>query len=189
MSRDLETAQIIDGVLRLLVMTGMIGGMIIAPNAVQLGDIILKRLDKRSRARNAHTLVTYMKKSGLVDYNKFNEGELRVVITEKGRERLTRSDFRDLKILTPEIWDGRWRLVLFDIAESNRKIRDALRGKLKALGFYKLQKSAWAYPYSCNYEMEIIRQVYRISSRDIVVAEVNQIDREIELKEYFKIDT
>lgn len=189
MSRDLETAKIIDGVLKLLVVTGMVGGMLLAPNAVKLGNVALKKLDKRSRVRNAQSLVTYMKQSGLVEYSKLGTGDLFVTITKHGINRLTLSEFRDLRIPVPNSWDGRWRLVLFDIAETKRRSRGSLRGKLKKLGFYKLQKSAWVYPYACENEIEIVRQVYRIPDHDIVVVEVNAISRENELKEYFKIDT
>ena len=189
MSRDVETAKIINGVLKLLVVTGMVGGILLAPNAVKLGSVALKKLDKRSRARNAQNLVTYMKQSGLVEYSKSDTGELLVTITKQGRNRLTQSEFRDLIIPIPSIWDGKWRLVLFDIAEAKRRSRGAFRAKLRKLGFYKLQWSVWVYPYACENEIEIIRQVYRIPDHDIVVTEVNTINRENELKEYFKIDT
>lgn len=189
MSYSLETAKIIDGVLRLIVVTGMIGGLVLAPNAAQLGGIALKKLDKRSRARDARRLVTYMEYRGLVDAQETNDGNLQVAITEKGRSRLTRLDFRNLQIVKPKVWDGMWRLVLFDIAETHRRSRIAFIRKLRALGFNKLQRSAWVYPYACGNEIEIVRQAYQIPDRDIVVAEVNLKDREKELKEYFKIDT
>ncbi len=41
-------------------------------------------------------------------------------------------------------WDGKWRIIIFDIPESQRKIRRILRGKLKEWGFIAWQKSVWA---------------------------------------------
>lgn len=41
-------------------------------------------------------------------------------------------------------WDGKWRIIIFDIPESHRKIRRTLRGKLKEWGFIAWQKSVWA---------------------------------------------
>jgi DNA-binding HxlR family transcriptional regulator len=32
-------------------------------------------------------------------------------------------------------WDGKWRIIIFDIPEKQRKIRRILRGKLKEWGF------------------------------------------------------
>ena len=44
-------------------------------------------------------------------------------------------------------WDGKWRIVLFDVPESKRPIRDYLRGVLKRLGFKEFQRSMWVWPY------------------------------------------
>lgn len=41
-------------------------------------------------------------------------------------------------------WDGKWRIIIFDIPESQRKIRRILRGKLRQWGFVAWQKSVWA---------------------------------------------
>ncbi|MBI2593531.1 hypothetical protein HYW44_02730 [Candidatus Daviesbacteria bacterium] len=43
-----------------------------------------------------------------------------------------------------EDWDGKWRIIIFDIPEKQRKIRRILRGKLKEWGFKPWQKSVWA---------------------------------------------
>jgi len=42
-----------------------------------------------------------------------------------------------------EKWDGRWRIVIFDIPEQRRVIRNLLRRNLKKWGFTHLQKSVW----------------------------------------------
>lgn len=47
-------------------------------------------------------------------------------------------------------WDGRWRLVFWDIPEENRAARDVLRDKLKQLGFIRWQKSVWASKKNCT---------------------------------------
>ena len=47
----------------------------------------------------------------------------------------------------PRPWDGRWRVILFDIPESKRPIRDYVRGVLKRLDCYQLQRSMWIYPF------------------------------------------
>ncbi|MBC8039130.1 MAG: hypothetical protein H7Y06_01160 [Opitutaceae bacterium] len=44
-------------------------------------------------------------------------------------------------------WDGRWRLMLFDLPETHRKARLALRRSLKQNGFGWLQNSAWISPH------------------------------------------
>ncbi len=53
----------------------------------------------------------------------------------------------NLKLTTAARWDGKWRIVLFDVPESKRPIRDYLRGVLKRLGFREFQRSMWVWPY------------------------------------------
>ena len=43
-------------------------------------------------------------------------------------------------------WDGRWRLVVFDVPEGRRGLRDKLRAQLRRRGFGYLQHSVWITP-------------------------------------------
>lgn len=55
-----------------------------------------------------------------------------------GTEKLARA---------PQSWDGKWRIVLFDVPEGKRPLRDYLRGVLKRIGFREFQRSMWVWPY------------------------------------------
>lgn len=55
-----------------------------------------------------------------------------------GEEFLKFRDFNEAD------WDGKWRIIIFDIPEKNRQIRNLLRYRLKEWGFIKWQKSVWA---------------------------------------------
>jgi len=61
-----------------------------------------------------------------------------------------------------EKWDGQWRMVIFDIPEDLRKARDALRSKLKELGFCELQKSVFVFPYECKDEIDFIVEFFGV---------------------------
>jgi DNA-binding transcriptional regulator PaaX len=43
-------------------------------------------------------------------------------------------------------WDGKWRMVLFDVPQAQAKLRTQLRRKLRALRFGWLQNSVWLSP-------------------------------------------
>ena len=43
-------------------------------------------------------------------------------------------------------WDGKWRMILFDLPEEERESRRKLRKKLYASGFGCMQRSAWISP-------------------------------------------
>lgn len=48
--------------------------------------------------------------------------------------------------LTYRGWDGKWRVVTFDINEERKKLREYLRTKLVSLGFGRLQESVYITP-------------------------------------------
>jgi len=52
-----------------------------------------------------------------------------------------------LKELAKKEWDGLWRLVIFDIKEVDRVVRNKLREKLKKLGFAMWQESVYISPH------------------------------------------
>jgi DNA-binding transcriptional regulator PaaX len=83
-------------------------------------------------------------------------------ITELGKKELLKYNINDLKIKKPKIWDGKWRMVIFDIPEKFRDGRVALSQKLKEMGFYRLQKSVFVYPYECENEIDFIREFFDV---------------------------
>jgi DNA-binding transcriptional regulator PaaX len=50
--------------------------------------------------------------------------------------------------------DGIWKIIVFDIPESKRSVRNFIRGKLRALGFKKWQNSIWVSPYELDSDLE-----------------------------------
>lgn len=61
-----------------------------------------------------------------------------------GKSKLVRR--YPLSQLRDKRWDGRWRIVIFDIPEKKRDYRERLRNDLIALGFGKLQESIYITP-------------------------------------------
>lgn len=48
----------------------------------------------------------------------------------------------------PDDWDGRWSLVAFSVPEANRSVREALRTRLRWLGFAPLYDALWLSPHA-----------------------------------------
>lgn len=101
-----------------------------------------------------------------------------IEITELGKRRLREFDFDSLAIERPKRWDGKWRIVIFDIPEKRQRERRSLRMKLSAVGFYQLQKSVWVYPFACPDEVDFIcnfldidRWVHYIETNSLAGAE------------------
>lgn len=77
-------------------------------------------------------------------------------LTEKGRKVFGKVQFDDLTISPSKEWDKKWRFLVFDIPEKRKTLRDILRAKLKAIGFFQFQKSVWIYPFECEKEISYV---------------------------------
>lgn len=51
-------------------------------------------------------------------------------------------------------WDGYWRMVVYDIKESEKKLRSRLRSFLKHIGLLYIQKSVWITAFPVDEELE-----------------------------------
>lgn len=103
--------------------------------------------------------------------------------TSQKQWRVLKEVAREMKIKRGE-WDGKWRLVVFDIPERIKKARDALRGKLRELGFYELQKSVWVFPYGCKNEIDFIIEFFNLK-KYVRFCILESIDNELHLKKIF----
>lgn len=78
-------------------------------------------------------------------------GEVYLRLTSKGSDKI-KQDIPLFKYFNQR-WDGYWRLVIFDIPEKRKVLRDVLRRKLVSLGLGRWQKSVYITPF--NLEEEI----------------------------------
>lgn len=89
-----------------------------------------------------------LKKKGCLEKIE-RKGSISYRITERGKNKIER------KIFDRDVWDGKWRVVMFDIPEEEKRIRDNLRNVLIASGFKYFQKSVWLTPFDVLDEVEI----------------------------------
>lgn len=177
-----------------LVGTGALVGFLLA--APQAG-IIFKgfRFGKRDYDPDQwkHFNPSYLKRSlerlqkqKLVEMTKNADGTRTVAITRGGTRRLLKYALDDFAIPKPKTWDGKWRLVIYDVAKPKRKLRDVFRDTLKNLGFYMLQESVWLYPYPCEKEVTFLREYYGVGS-DVVYVVAQKIEDDTPLVTYFNL--
>lgn len=109
-----------------------------------------------------------------------------VQITKKGQRRLITYKLDELQIPKPEKWDGKWRIVVYDIPTEKNLARDALRATLKKLEFFELQKSVYLYPYPCSDAIDFIREIYGVGEH-VTLLTVGYLEDEEVYKEYFSL--
>lgn len=78
-------------------------------------------------------------------------------LTVRGKRWLLKYTLTDLTIPMPAKWDGRWRLVMYDVARNRASQRSVFRSTLKQLGFHNVQESVWLHPYPCEKEIHFLR--------------------------------
>ncbi len=100
---------------------------------------------------------------------------MHISLTQEGRRRCERYHIDALQIQKQKRWDGTWRILLFDVLENQRTVREALRGKLKELGFYKLQKSVWVHAFPCKKEITTLRNFFGLGEGQYMCLEVSSL--------------
>lgn len=164
----------------------VIGGAVVAVVALPGMAPVLNLFgnDKRKNWKINRTLQQFKKQKFVKIYYKDNEEFIE--ITERGKKRLLRYDYEDIKINIPKKWDKLWRIVIFDIPEKRKKARDAINIKLKELGFCSIQKSTFIFPYDCKNEIDFIGE-HMFARKYINYIVAKEVENERKLKKFFNL--
>ena len=149
---------------------------------------ILRATHKAWRAIDRRYLTSSIKalyKSKLIHQNDNKDGTTTFILSSEGK-KLALTYNLDNMAVKKHRWDSKWRIVIFDIPEKKKKIRDIFRFRLKGLGFLELQRSVFVLPFKCRNELEYIIEFYNIR-RFVRFIEADHIDNELDLKHRFKL--
>lgn len=84
-------------------------------------------------------------------------------------------------------WDGKWRVLIFDIPENRRFDRDNIRRALISIGFMRLQDSVWVYPYNCEDLISLLKADTE-TAEDVLYMIVETIENDEPIKKYFGLN-
>jgi DNA-binding transcriptional regulator PaaX len=165
-----------------------LGGVLIigamAPNIFQVfGKFKQSRRYSNKQLRNAFY---NLRRQNLVEIIQEKDNKIKIRLTNKGQVRIKEFSADILTISRPKKWDGKWRILIFDIPNKFTKAREALRRKLKDLRFYQLQKSVWIYPYPCEDEILFIAHVFQIEPF-IEILTVENLLHEDKIRRFFNL--
>jgi len=159
---------------------GMLSIALMAPNVAKamykLG-LVPKRRQNEYISSSASKLV----KRGLLFY----DGK-RYSMTPKGEDLFRQWQFADFKLEKPKKWDKKWRVIIFDIPETKRKIRDQIRTLFRSAGFYLLQDSVWVYPYDCEDLLTLLKSDLGVG-KNILYLIVDELENDKHLRESFDL--
>ncbi len=178
-------SEIVKDILRGLGMAGLIYMAAGSPYFVLNLMKNLKELKKYKKG-TVYSAFWRLQKQGCIEAKKRNH-QIYISLTEKGRKMAGWLQIDALKIKRSKKWDGKYRIVIFDIAQLKKIYREALRGKLKELGFYRLQDSVWIIPFDCRDEIELLRDFFGLNHKEMRLIVAEDIGPDDWLRKIFKI--
>lgn len=126
-----------------------------------------------------------LEKTKLVEIGE-EKGMQVVKITDRGRRKILRYALDRIEIKKPRMWDGKWLLVAFDLPEKLAHARQTLLAYLKGWGFYPLQESLYLHAFSCEKEIEFLREYLGIGEY-IRIFQVTKIENDELFREFFGV--
>lgn len=112
---------------------------------VQIDERVQKVFDLTFNQKTRGTLSGIMKE-GLIEKNKEES-------SDTGSYKLTEKGFSELCFQFPlfrflkDTWDGKWRVISYEIPEKKREMRDRLRREMQGWGLGPWHRSFWLTPH------------------------------------------
>lgn len=160
---------------------GLIAVSAIAPNMFQ----ILGRSGALARLKfQTRGVLTRLKMKGEIEFIE-RDGKRYARLTELGETSFALARQKiSLASGKPRKWDRRYRLVIFDVPEKRKKIREHLRSQMREVGFLRVQDSAWVYPYDCEEFVALLKADLHIGN-DVLYAVIEEIENDARIRKHF----
>ncbi|MBI3342623.1 hypothetical protein HY032_00505 [Candidatus Gottesmanbacteria bacterium] len=114
------------------------------------------------------------------------EGQDVVTITKEGKTKILKYALENLEVKKPQSWDGRWRVVIYDIPVRDRSLQWVIRDALKTMGFYQMQESVYLFPHPCYDEVEFLRSFYGVGAM-VKYLLVTKLEDDAPYRQYFGV--
>ena len=175
-----------NAVLASVYLTAGLSLILMAPNAVRLLKYVEKYIGPKPRLnRRISQAVNRLRERGLIERVETDKG-FAMRLTAKGAELAAFLEEEEnlFNIQKPKKWDYKWRIVIFDIWERRRSVRDRLRTLLQRNGFIKIQNSVWVYPYDCEELVVFLRTNLRLG-KGILYIVAEEVENDGTLRKHF----
>jgi len=175
-------------VLSLLAKGSILIGGFIAPNIWKLAKNWDKKdFDEWKRFNPAYLRRTIrrLEKQKLVRIVQ-KENKINVEITKNGKKKVLKYALNELELKKPNVWDGKWRVIIYDIPKKSKHLQNLIRETLQRLEFIPLQNSVYLSPFPCEKEIEFLREFYGLG-KEIKLLLVEKLENEKAYRKYFAV--
>jgi len=116
-------------------------------------DERLQKIFDFSFNQKTRGVISGLIKEGLIEKSSHNSNDINQTGSEENKYQLTEKGFGEICLEFPffrflkEKWDGKWRVISYEIPESKREIRDRLRRQMQGWGLGPWHRSFWLTPH------------------------------------------
>ena len=128
----------------------------------------------------------YLKKKRLIT-GEVKDDQIHVRLSPAGEREAVLCQINQLQIKKSQPWDGRWRLLITNLASLEPRKKARLRRRIKQLGFYFLTRQTWIFPFACEKEIKLLREFFGLKTDDLRLAELSRLEKDEFLQGIFKL--
>jgi phenylacetic acid degradation operon negative regulatory protein len=129
-------------------------------NKIWIGSLIRLLTVFGYREQVVRVAVSRMMKQGLLQSER-SGNKSHYQLTDKGMGQLAESVGRMTKLQNHK-WDGQWRVIMYNLPEEKRQVRDELRKELQWKGFGNLSNGCWVSPNNLEDEVAYLISKFEI---------------------------
>lgn len=181
---EIRRTKINSAIIGTLAIGGMLAIAAVAPNVLgAMGRLgVLNFSQKRQGVKKS---LTRLIRKGYVTIQE-SGGKKCVRLTTKGEKFAALMGEGKLAPKKPKRWDGKWRMLIFDVPEKRKQARRRIREILHSIGFQRLQDSVWVYPYDCEDLVMIMKAELKIG-KDVLYVIADAIEHDKVMRSHFDL--
>lgn len=174
--RDLKHA-----ILTAVKLSALAGVVLMAPNTLAA----LQKMGLLSKMSNDTSAIGRARRR-LVGQGLLKQADGRLHLTPRGMVAAAVLESQ-YSLRRPKRWDGRWRVLTFDVPEYRKGVRDKIRRTLMHIGFLRLQDSVWVYPYDCEDLIVLLKADFKIG-KEVLYMIVDELEGDGRLRKEFGLN-
>jgi DNA-binding transcriptional regulator PaaX len=171
-------------ILSVVSITGLLLVAAVAPNCLQLLRFHPSLASKKKFYING--VIPRLKKSGLIEFTHNKQGQKVIRLTAAGKQKLREYELEEKSLARPKRWDGKYRVIAFDIKEWKKTKRDSLRLWLARHNVVRLQNSVWISPYDCEEIIVLLKAKHKLG-KEVIYMEVSYLENDLWLRRHFNL--
>lgn len=184
--RRIRVGKIEQVILGTIMTAGLLSVLLVVPNMLKLFGKTIRKNEIFQKKQQIQRAVSRLIEKDLITIV-VKQGKKSLSLTKKGELILAREKEYFSVPQERKRWDKKWRLVIFDIPEKKRRIRDRVRETMRMFGFVRLQDSVWVFPYPAEDLLVLLKADLRIG-KEVLYIVADEVEYDQPLQKIFHLN-